>query len=218
MNELSVRECLRAGWTGFKTRPWFFAGSYLVLFIASIAADLPRSILQHVASGNWTIGFVAFLISTGLSILVSMGKTAFYLKAQDTPESVEFSDLWHPHPYWKYAITSVLAGAAIIAGFVLLIVPGIIIGIMLGFSLYIVIEKQSEPLDALRQSAALTKGNRWNLFLLGLALVGINILGLLALLVGLFVSLPVSTLAVVHAYRTLSGQSGRTEQPVPSTT
>lgn len=206
MQQLSIRDCLRAGWTGFKVRPWIFIGTSLVIFAASIVADLPRSIVNHLTENpSWGLGFIAFLVGTGISFLISMGKTAFYLRAHDTPQSVEIADLWHPHPYWKFVAVSVLAGAATIIGLVLLIVPGIIIGIALGFSLYIVIEKGSSPFDAMRESAALTKGHRWNLFLLGLALIGINILGFCALFVGLLVSIPVSTLAVVHAYRTLSG-------------
>ena len=39
-----------------------------------------------------------------------------------------------------------------------------------------------------------------------LLLVLINLLGLLALVVGLLVSIPVSTLAFVHAYRVLGGK------------
>lgn len=209
MHELSVRECLQAGWTGFKKRPWLFIGSGLVLFAASIVADLPRSLIQHVQGDpSWGLGFIAFLISTGISFLISMGKTAFYLRAHDAPEAAEISDLWHPHPYWKYAAVSVLAGAATILGLILLIVPGIIIGIAFGFALYLVIEKDLTPFEALRESAALTKGNRWNLFLLGLALLGINILGFCAIFVGLLVTIPISTLAIVHAYRVLSGKGG----------
>ena len=207
MKELSVRECLRAAWTEFKSRPWLFIGSYAIIGVASIIANLPRSLAQQHATGQWVLGFIAFLITTGLSFLISMGKTSFFLKAHDMPQSTEFSDLWHPRPFWKFAAVSVLAGAATIIGLILLIVPGIIIGIMFSFSLYIVIEKGSKPLDALRESAALTKGNRWRLFLLGLALLGINLIGLCLLLVGLLVSLPVSTLAIVHAYRFLSGTS-----------
>lgn len=215
MQSLSVRDCLRVGWTGFKARPWIFVGTSLVIFAASIVADLPRSIVNHIAGNpSWGLGFLAFLIGTGISFLISMGKTAFYLQAHDAPQSVEITDLWHPHPYWKFVAVSVLAGAATIIGLVLLIVPGIIIGIALGFSLYIVIEKGSSPFDAMRESAALTKGNRWNLFLLGLALIGINILGFCALFVGLLVSVPVSTLAVVHAYRTLSGTGTVAVKPV----
>lgn len=205
MKELSVRECLRAGWEGFKTRPWFFIGSYVVIFIASILSGLPRSLAQQVEGSVWSIGFLAFLISLGLSFLVSMGKTAFFLKAHDMPQETDLSDLWHPRPFWKFTAVSVLAGAATIIGLILLIVPGIIIGIMFGFALYIVIEKQSQPMAALRESVALTKGNRWRLFLLGLALLGINIIGLCLVLIGLFATLPISALAVVHAYRVLSG-------------
>lgn len=207
MKELSVRECLRAGWEGFKTRPWLFIGSYVVIFIASIIAGLPRSLAEQAAGNIWGVGFLAFLISLGLSFLVSMGKTAFFLKAHDQPRESELSDLWHPYPFWTFAVVSVLAGAATIVGLILLIVPGIIIGIMFGFALYIVIEKQSRPMAALRESVALTKGNRWRLFLLGLALLGINIIGLCLLLVGLFVTLPISSLAIVHAYRMLSGSA-----------
>jgi uncharacterized membrane protein len=54
---------------------------------------------------------------------------------------------------------------------------------------------------------ALTKGNRWKLFQLSLALLLLNILGLLALLVGLFVTIPVSFIAMVHAYRALKGEA-----------
>ena len=205
MKELSVRECLSVGWNGFKARPWFFIGSGFILLIASLITDLPRSIIQHGSNGGWLLGFIGFLISTGLSFLISMGKTAFFLRAHDNVQSVEFKDLWHPRPYWKYAVVSVLAGAITIIGLILLIVPGIIVGIMLGYSLYIVIEKELSPIEAMRESIAITKGNRWNLFLLGLALLGINILGFIAILVGLFVTLPVSALAIVHAYRVLSG-------------
>lgn len=211
MKELSVRECLRTGWEEFKSRPWLFIGAYVAIFIASIIAGLPRSLAQQMSPHAWSIGFLAFLISIGLSFLVSMGKTAFFLKAHDLPQGAELSDLWHTRPFWKFAAVSVLAGAATIIGLILLIVPGIIIGIMFGFALYIVIEKQSDPIAALRESAALTKGNRWNLFLLGLALVGINIIGLCCLLIGLFVTLPISALAVVHAYRVLAGSAQASE-------
>ena len=41
-----------------------------------------------------------------------------------------------------------------------------------------------------------------------LLLLLINLLGLLALVVGILVSIPVSTLAFMHAYRVLGGKAG----------
>lgn len=216
MKELSVRECLRAGWSGFKARPWLFIGSDLIILAASFIADLPRTLTQGSHTGVWAVGFIVFLISTGLSFLVSMGKTAFYLKAHDTSVAARLSDLWHPHPYWRYAGAFVLSAAVTILGLILFIVPGIILGIMFGFSLYSVIDKGLLPMEALRYSALITKGNRWKIFLLGLALLLLNIVGLCALIIGLLVTLPISTLAVVHAYRLLS--EGKTAEPVLVTT
>ncbi len=134
-----------------------------------------------------------------------MGETSFFLRTHDDTASSELKDLWHPHPFWKFLGTSVLAGIIILIGFILLIVPGIIAAIMFSFVTYLVIEKGMQPVEALKESVRLTKGNRLQLFLLGLALLGVNILGLLALGVGLLVSVPVSYLAATHAYRMISG-------------
>jgi len=45
------------------------------------------------------------------------------------------------------------------------------------------------------------------LFLFGLVLIGLNLVGLLALVVGLLVTVPVTWIAVTHAYRTLASQA-----------
>jgi uncharacterized membrane protein len=75
---------------------------------------------------------------------------------------------------------------------------------MFMFATYLVIDKNMAPMDALKESRRMTYGHKWNLFLFGLGLIGINILGFLALIIGLLVSLPVTMLAMAHAYRTLA--------------
>jgi uncharacterized membrane protein len=39
-------------------------------------------------------------------------------------------------------------------------------------------------------------------------LIGLNLLGLLALVVGVLVTIPISWLALTHAYRTLQSRAG----------
>jgi len=205
MNELSVKECLTTGWADFSARPWLLIGSSIIIFIASMIADIPRTAAHGMHGGAAiAVGVIGFLVSIGITFLIAMGKTAFYLRAHDATNEVGLKDLWHPRPYWKFVGTSLLAGIATIIGLILLIVPGIIVGIIVGFAVYIVIDRGLAPLDALRESARITKGNRWRLFLLGLAVLGINIIGFCLLLVGLFVTMPITALAVMHAYRTLS--------------
>ncbi len=50
-------------------------------------------------------------------------------------------------------------------------------------------------------------GSFWNLFLLGLLLAGINLLGTMALIIGLLVTIPLSIVAV-DAYRCLEARTG----------
>jgi uncharacterized membrane protein len=58
------------------------------------------------------------------------------------------------------------------------------------------------------ESNRITRGHKWQLFGFVLLLLLINLLGLLALVVGIPVSISVSTLAFVHAYRVLGGKAG----------
>lgn len=54
--------------------------------------------------------------------------------------------------------------------------------------------------ESLSNSAKLTRGVKGRLMLFALAIIGLNLIGLLALVVGLLVTIPVSMLAFTHIY------------------
>ena len=95
-----------------------------------------------------------------------------------------------------------------LVGFILLIIPAFIFAVMFSMATYLVIDKNLSPVEAMKESRRITNGHKWDLVVLSLLLLLVNILGLLALVVGLLVSLPVSSLAVAHAYRTLVTNAG----------
>ena len=147
---------------------------------------------------------VGSLLSLVLTTIVSMGVIAFFLRAHDDPDRVALADLWHPRPFWKYLGASrllVLGGAL---GFLLLIVLGIIFVLMFMFTTLIVIDRGLGPIEAMKESSRITRGHRWTLLGLALLVVLVNLLGLLALVVGLLVSVPVSWIALAHVYRVLA--------------
>lgn len=222
MNTFSVKGALTYGWNTFKSRPWIFVQAGILLFIVNIALSSAQELLEETGKLNGDMmalifALLSLAIGIGVAFLISMGETAFFLRAHDKPEDVSLKDLWHPHPFWKFLGTSLLAGLMILGGLILLIVPGIIVGLMVMFVGYIVIEEKLGPINAIKRSMALTKGNRWKLFQLSLSLLVLNILGLLALLIGLFVTIPVSFIAMVYAYRALKGEAAEevvTVEPV----
>jgi uncharacterized membrane protein len=212
MPALSIGDCIRFGWETFKKRPGILIGAFL---LAMIIPSVPGMLVPHpmVAPGEplpppTTAQLVATLASIVIGVFTTIGATTFALRAHDDIMSVKLADLWNPQPFWRFLGAEILAAIIIVIGIIFFIIPGIIASLGLGFVPYVVIDRAAGPTDALKESWRITKGNKWQLFLLGLVLLGLNFLGVLALVVGLLVTVPVTWLAITHAYRTLSAQAG----------
>ena len=192
----------------FKKRPGFFIVAGLVIMLVSAAVSVLTGSIDAAISGSADEpSIVGSLLNTALGVLLSMGATAFYLHAHDDPEGATLSSLWHPRPFWKYLLASLLLGITIAVGLVLLIVPGIIFTLMFLFTTFIVIDRELGPIEAMKESHRITRGHKWPLLGFLLLLMLVNLGGLLAFIVGLLVTIPVSSLAVTHAYRVLGGRA-----------
>ena len=212
--EFSIKSALSFGWETFKRRPWFFVGATLVIFLLYIVTGALTGTIDYALTGDTeNHSGVGSILDWLIGTLISMGVVAFYLKAHDNPEQVTLSALWHPHPYWSYLAATVLVGLVIVLGLLLLIVPGIIFGLMFMFTSFIVIDRALGPIDAMKESKRITSGYRWRLLGFILLLALINLAGVIALVVGLLVTVPVTSIAFANAYRVLSDRAG--VQPIP---
>ena len=203
MNTFAPGAMIRFGWETFKKRPWFFIGvALLVAVLSGVASGIGASF------GNQGVAqSIGSLTNFVIGIFIGMGVTAFFLKSHDSIETAGSGELWHPQPFWYFLGAKLLVGVVVVLGLVLLIVPGIISGLMFMFTPYIVIDKGLGPIEAMRESKHITDGHKWQLLgFVGLTVL-VNILGFLCFLVGLLVTIPLTALAVVHAYRTLSAQA-----------
>ena len=202
MSEFSVSEAVRFGWNSFKERPLFFIGATIFIFFLNIAANWASGVIAVGDVGIFASIVASFLLST----LIGIGMTAFFLKAAADRMAVALADFWHPSSYWKYLGASILQMIVIIIGFILLIVPGIIFSLMFIFTPYIVVERSLTPLEAMKESARLTRGFKWKLFLFVIVSFVLNIIGALLLLVGLLVTIPLTMIALAHAYKVLASR------------
>jgi hypothetical protein len=212
MPVLSIGECIKFGWETFKRRPWILIGGFLItVLVPSIPSMLfptPEVLPGELPPPTTAPELLASLAGLVIGVFATLGAATFALRAHDDIAGVQLGDLWNPGPFWRFLGAEILAAIACFIGFLLLVVPGIILAVGLCFVPYVVIERGKWPIEALKESWGITKGHKWQLFLLGLALLGINLLGLMALVVGVFVTIPISWLAVAHAYRTLAAHSG----------
>ena len=210
MPTLSIGDCISYGWETFKKRPWFLIGALVLVMIISIIPNIfatptefgpDGKIIPHPLTAR---DVVVSLVSLGVSIFISLGLATLSLRAHDNIEGVQIADLWNPGPFWRYLGAHILTVIAIVLGFIAFVIPGFIIAVGLSFVPFLVIERGLGPIEAIKESWRLTKGHKGNLFLLMLALIGITLIGLIALVVGVFVALPITMVAYAHAYRTLS--------------
>ena len=203
MDTFSTGAMVSFGRETFKKRSWFFIGvTLLVAIVSGISAGIGSS-FGHVGPAQGIGSIINFLLGT----LVGLGVTAFFLKAHDSVNTVLSNDLWHPQQFINYLATRLLTGVVFIIGLILLIVPGVMAGLMFMFAPYIVVDKGLGPVEAMRESKRITDGHKWSLLGLVAVLALINILGLICLIVGLLVTVPITSLALVHAYRTLSAHT-----------
>jgi len=206
------KEAIRFAWEKTKSFFWLFFGvSFILYAVAGISSFSNNGEGKASAfSGLMSLASVIF------SIIVQIGIVKITLKVADGGTPV-FDDLFSEiRLFWKYLGATLIYSLIVIAGLCLLIVPGIIWGIKFQFYRYLILDKGMGIMDAIRKSAEITNGAKWDLFLFGLICVGITILGVLAFGIGVFVSAPVVMIANAFVYRKLLGRSAGSTMAIPA--
>ena len=197
-SKFSKIEAIRFGWNTTLHNFKFFL---LVLGVVAGASLLPRIIgfFEIPLLLTLLIGIVFWIINTTLLL----GVIAIVLKFAKNEKPV-IQDLFSKkHIFFKYIFSNALFVMLTLVGFLFFIIPGTILAIRLQFFVYFIVENEVGPIDAIKKSWNLTRGSFWNIFLFGLLAAAIQILGALALLVGLIFTTPTLWVAWAVVYEKL---------------
>lgn len=196
MKRFSIDEAIRFGWNTVRANLGLMVGLTIVVNALSGAGGALHAVPVLGSIGGWL-----------LATIMAMGMTRIVLKFVDGGRG-DFNDLFSNFDvFLDYLGASVLYGLIVLGGLCLLIVPGIIWAIRFGFFGYFILDRKLGAIDALKASSALTKGAKGDLFIFGLAAIGINILGALCLGIGILVTQPTTSLAAGFIYRRLQAGS-----------
>ncbi|MDR3559687.1 MAG: hypothetical protein P4L62_04135 [Candidatus Pacebacteria bacterium] len=200
--KISPTRAIEVGWEAMKKKFWFFVGVLVLVFLIQVIPTAIAGIFKHVI----TLYFMILLASLILQIIVRIGLVKISLDIFDKGDG-HINDLFsQAHLLGKFILGMILYALIVIGGFILLIVPGIIWSIKYQFFAYLIIDKNMGPLEAIKKSGEITMGNKGNLFVLGILISLINLVGVLCAFVGLFATIPLSLLAMVYVYRKLMGE------------
>lgn len=200
--QFSIGGLIKESWALTKKNLSFLVPLFVVLFVLALAGN---SFVSYVMDVGILFGIVAQILVSLLQAYFSMGLVAITLKIVRGEEAT-WEDLFlQEYNFWQFFWGSLLYGLIMFGGFLILIVPGIIWAITFSLFKYRIVEHGESARVALKKSAEMTKGYRWKIFLLGFPVIGINILGALCLLVGLFVTIPFTSVLGALVYKKLSG-------------
>ncbi|WP_369374948.1 hypothetical protein AB1046_10250 [Promicromonospora sp. Populi] len=153
-----------------------------------------------VSFGSTSLGIVGSLI---LSVLSALGINAALREVSG--EKATWGNLFKISSYGMVILTGLLLLVANFIGLLLCGLGAIALAIFAPFTYHHVVDKSLGAWTALTSSFRLVGQNFGAVFLLELALLGINILGSIPCGLGLFITLPLSIVAMAFAFRRLTG-------------
>jgi uncharacterized membrane protein len=196
----SYGDALRHGWRAFTANIGPMALYALVV--------IGVSVLVNIVFGrpDGTQSFLGNLVGFLVNQLITIGWLRIALDAVDG-RPIDSDRIRNAFSVFvPFLVAAILFSLGVTLGLILLIVPGIIFAVVFGFYGWALVDGAVEDgVAALRHSAEITRGNRWQLFGFGIVLLALNLLGLLALVIGVVITSAVSILALAHVYRQLSG-------------
>ena len=156
-------------------------------------------------TGAWLANAVFQLLLTLAFVVGSyfIIRAALAITAGRTLTSGEIFDMTNFVPY---LLTSIVVSILTSIGYVLCIVPGIIVMFLLFFAQYFAADRGMGVGESLSASFNIMKENIGTMVLFFLACLAAYIVGAIVLCVGLIVAVPVVLIATAYMYRTMSGE------------
>lgn len=192
-------ECLKAGYKTVMDNKKFAFVSVLILMVVSFLGDSNLyninsflfKFLIEVTFGIILLYLLFGIVKGGLNIIDGK-KADLEILTKTTSTNLI-----------GYILVSLLSSLIVFAGTLLLVIPGIYFALRFFFAETIFVDKGYPVWKNFQESTKLTDGIKWQLLGLMVVLILFNILGFLALVIGLIFTIPVSLFTVLHYYRAL---------------
>ena len=174
-------------------------GSYFQVFICIILASILPQIISSVSPQNVYLNIAV----VGLSGYIQLGLAVFCLDVFNKGEG-EFTTIFNQFNSFKPVIFIIILSIAIVLGFILLIIPGIIIGLMYSQVFFILADDPDiGVIEAFNLSEKMMRNHKWQLFMLNLEAILFFIAGVFTLFIWWVWLIPRYSIAYAGFYEEL---------------
>jgi uncharacterized membrane protein len=172
---------------------------FAIVLIPSIIFEVNND-PNYYSNGELIYNIVSFLVAAPFELGLSYFLLNF-IKGENNIGDM----FWGFTKFGKVFASYLLISIAVSAGFVLLIIPGIILALMYSQVYYVIADNEDiSAIDALKESARIMKGNKFRYFMLGLSFIGWIIVGMITLGIGFIWIIPYYSLTLTNFYKDIS--------------
>jgi hypothetical protein len=189
---IDIASCISRAWTLVRDNPGLTIGTTLLMMIVSFGLSaLP------------VVGLLGFFINP-----VLLGGLAYVFTRRIRGETPQVGDAFNGFTlaFLQLGLGGLVSMLLISIGLLLCVLPGIYLAIGYTFALPLIIDKKYDFWTAMEVSRRVVHRQWWTMFGLALVLFLLNMIGLLACLVGCIVTAPLTVAAIQYAYEDVFGR------------
>lgn len=193
----SVTDSYGIGWEMFTSNFWILTGA---AFIYSLIEGI-----TEIEDKEGSVALLSMLFGLLISAPIGMSFSWMFLKCARR-EHFTLSDMFavFGRNYWQAVGGHIVRSILTVVGFLLLIIPGIIVTVRLSFMDYLIIDRKMGAIEAMKESWEMTRGHGWTIFFMGLMAIPIILLGLLCFIIGVVAAMALIKSAYAILYHTIA--------------
>jgi uncharacterized membrane protein len=216
------------GWNKFKADPApLLIGTLILLVVSGVLSYVTNLIAAGIfvdepttritSDGTFEIDggggfFASLMVSMVVSLIVGLVSqiiiAALIKGALDTADgrAVSVGGMFQGWDKGKVLVAAIIVSVATAIGTLLCYLPGLIIGFLTSYTIFFVVDRNMEPVEAIKASynfVVANLGNTLVYYLLGILVV---IAGAILCGVGLLAAVPIAVIGAAYTFRRLQGQ------------
>jgi hypothetical protein len=199
----SVGDAFTYGWNKFTAN----LGQILVAVLVLVGVLVVLQVIGALFSqGSFFLQFGFSLVSWIVSMIIGAGIVRYALAITEGRQ-LNAAEVLTPHKLGDVIVASVLIGIATFVGFILCVIPGLLVMFFTSYTLYFLMDREElGAIDAIKASFDFTKNNAGNVILWFLLSVLAWFVGAILCGIGLIIAVPVVLIGTAYTYKTLNNE------------
>lgn len=153
---------------------------------------------------SWLMLLIGGLVFVVIAAAMSSAYISSLLDIADGRQ-VTTGDFFKPRNLGNVLVAGVIVGVATYIGFALCVIPGLIVGFLTIFTVYVLLDRNLNPFDAIKASSQIARAHVGDTIIAWFLSSVMVAVGVAVCYVGVIVGGPVGALFMTYSYRRISG-------------